>query len=354
MTKQQYILLLSTLLLFIVAIAIDYYAQRTVNLESYVNRIEEYLQNEEGEVLDFFKNKPLIKRLVNQKKETDNSEQNKRDLQYLRELEQERYTILIYKADSLIFWSNNLAINALSDLPNNHHKRNFKLVTLTNGDYEQIEQIQIGRGIGTYTIIALIPLRYQYQLSSHYLQNKFAADEHIPTNIKLSSNVSSYPITNSNGQHIGFLSADGELRDIRWQRQLVLIYLLAFLTLCLFLNSLAKQLTQGPRHWLGAAFLIVSIFGLRSLSIALGFTDRFNDLAIFAKSFDTGLSNSLGDLIINIMLLLWVMVFFHKASPPRSFDHLSPSIKFGLTTLSYFSIFVGILIITKVFKDLVK
>ena len=107
------------------------------------------------------------------------------------------------------------------------------------------------------------------------------------------------------------------------------------------------------QQWQGAAFLIISVFGTRFLSMYLGFSDNFEGLSIFAKDFNTVLSNSLGDLLINIVLLLWVMAFFHKEFPVRPYKHLSNSMRFGVTTLNYIAIFSAIVILTVVFKTLV-
>ena len=98
---------------------------------------------------------------------------------------------------------------------------------------------------------------------------------------------------------------------------------------------------------------MVVVFGIRYLTSYFGFTDRFSELYLFAKNFDTPLSSSLGDLLINIFILLWMMLFFHREFKTNSFDHLSQRVRFGLTTLNYFSVLLGVLLITGVLKSLV-
>ena len=88
------------------------------------------------------------------------------------------------------------------------------------------------------------------------------------------------------------------------------------------------------------------------ITIFFDFSSNFSALALFNVS-DTDLYGSLGDLLINIILLLWVMVFFHKEFPVRSYDHLSHQTKFGVTILNYLSILAAIFILTGVFKALV-
>ena len=94
-------------------------------------------------------------------------------------------------------------------------------------------------------------------------------------------------------------------------------------------------------------------FGIRLISIYFDFTGRFNQLPIFSDNFDSIWTKSLGDLLINIILLLWMMIFFHKDFPLRTFSHLDKKVRFGLTIVNYFSVILGILLLTGVFKTIV-
>src|SRR5690606_14886976 len=106
--------------------------------------------------------------------------------------------------------------------------------------------------------------------------------------------------------------------------------------------------------WWGAAFLIAVIALMRAFSLQWNFTEKFDSLAIFNNTFNTKVLNySLGDLLIDILLLLWLMVFFHREFKVKQFVNISTSWQFFLTTLNYFSIVFSILMVTSVFKSLV-
>ena len=352
MTKRNKILLLITLAAFILAISLDWYSRKKDHLEVYATKIEAYLHQQEAEVDQFFNNKPLIKDLLSPHINAHPSSFD-RFQQALDQLIAKDYTLTLYQQDSLLFWSNNLVLPPAEEVVGNSPQRVQKLVTLRNGQYELIKQSFIDRKTGQYTLIALIPIKYTYSLESNQLRSYFTADPAITSNILVSNNSSAQPIHSLGGSPIAFLEANGPVRDRPGQQFIFYFYLLAFLSLAVFINFFAKQLNSPQKPWLGPGFLIASVFGIRLISILLDFTGRFDELPIFSDSFNTTFSSSLGDLLINIILLLWVMIFFHKEARLRSFDHLEGRTKFLLTTLNYFSIFVGILIITSVFKNLV-
>jgi len=58
-------------------------------------------------------------------------------------------------------------------------------------------------------------------------------------------------------------------------------------------------------------------------------------------------------LLINIVLLLWMMVFFHHQFQVKELKNVSLPVRFGLAGLNHFSIILGILMICGVFKSLV-
>ena len=307
--KYQRYILLACVVCFLAAIATDWYLQRSVNLGLYANKIETHLHQQEAQVEAIFSDKTLIRSLLQPKRYMD-QEQQQAAFKRLEALASEDYSLLIYLKDSLLFWSNNQVEPSIEDF-SSHPGRTTKLVHLKIGYYEQIEYPYLVKGKGTYTLIGLIPIKFDYELTSSYLRNVYTADASIPAEVDLSNNVSSYPIVNSYDQHIGFLHASGPIVDINGQQKLLWLYLIAFLILGVFINSLARSLATPKQAWIGAAFLMASVFGIRLLSIMLGFTDKFSMLPLFTKNFDTPLSSSLGDLLINIILLLWVMIFFH-------------------------------------------
>ena len=352
MNKRQYFLLLLTALLFALAMFFDMYIKRNVNLEKYRSKIEQHLHDQEREVEDFINDKAFIQHLLTSSAPIHFDEEEEY-FKRLTELSDKPYTITIYQQNQLIFWSNNRVTPFRDEVKRDYPSKEIRMMKHRNGFYELIKQTFRDKEIGTYTITALIPIKYQYELESHYLSSYFTANHEIPIGIEVTEELNDFPIVSNDGQTICYLEAQHPLTDYRQLNWLLFIYLIAVLALAYCINMIARLLSKNNHPWQGAAFLIFSVFGLRLISIACDFTGRFSSLPIFAKNFNTTLSSSLGDLLINFLLLLWIMIFFHKESKLRTFDHLSKPMKFGLTTINYFSILIGIFIITSVFKTLV-
>jgi len=352
MTKHQKYTLIIALTCFFAAIGFDYYSHKATNLEKYAELIEKSLHEQEAEVNSFFDKKDFVERHITDKDHQD-LEGKKQELAYIRELSRKKYSLHIYVEDELVFWSNQHAF------PLEKHRRAAKptrqtnYVTLKNGFYALKSQKYKHKETGiNYTLTALIPIKYNYNIESDYLANRFAANSNIPASINLTKS-GKQVINTKNGDVLCYIHSSKKLFDQKQQKSLMWMYLFSFFMLALFVNASAKKIIGDNNPIMGAGILIVSVFGIRVLTIILDFSSRFDSLPLFAQSFNTSLSNSLGDLLINIILLLWMMFFFHKEFPIGSYDHLKKNTRFGLTYLNYLSILGAILMLTWVFKSLI-
>ncbi len=352
MTKHQKYTLSIALICFIAAIGFDYYSQKATNLGRYAKMIESNFQEQETEVNRFFDNKDFIERHI-----TDRNEQSldSKDevLEFIRDLSRKKYSLHIYAEDELVFWSNQNVFPSDKNVKAAQPKRQTKFVTRKNGYYALKSQKYKHKESGTnYTLMALIPIKYNYNIESDYLANHFAASPNIPSSIKLTKD-GNQQIETKEGEVLCYINSSKKLFDKKQQQSLMWMYLFSFFILALFINATAKKIISDSNPILGAAILIISVFGVRLLTIILDFSSRFDSLPLFSQTFNTSLSSSLGDLLINIVLLLWMMFFFHKEFPIGSYDHLKRNARFGLTYLNYMSILGAILMLTWVFKSLI-
>lgn len=347
MSKHQKYLLLSTIVCFALAIGFDFYTQRTVNTQQYAYEIENYLHKNEAKVISFFSNKELILRqLSNTNTEEDNL--------ILQNLFQEDYTICLYQNDSLVFWSNNNILPNQMLLDDNHTELYSEYFQLSNAHYEILKQDFDHPQLGKYSLFGFIPIKYNFQLESSYLENKFKANPNIPEQIQVSDRPTEVAIKNSYAKSLCFLSANDEFKDPVKQRILFGLYALAFILLAMLISSQAKKIALNNPPWYGFAFLLFCAFGIRFFTLQMNLTNKFNELAIFQPNFESSyLGKSLCDLVINIFLLFWVMVFFHREFRVRPPKNVGITTRYILGTLFYFSITLGILMISNVYRQLV-
>jgi len=348
MTKRQIYLTGFTLLFLFLALGFDFYIQRSVGTQQYASIIEKYLHQNENQITKFFEDEDFIVRQLTNQSTTE-------DFTKLQTLYNKDYTLCIYLNDSLAFWTNNDVLPNDLLLKGSNPTLYSGYFKLSNGHYDVLKQSFSNPKIGNYTVFGFIPIKYAYELESSYLLNEFKADPNIPRQIGLSEKPSSVDIKNNMGKPICYLTATtSNFQDPIKQRFLLLLYSLSFIFFAILVNLYAKKISMVKPPWMGFAFLVVTVFGARFISMKMNFSEKFTELSFFKQNFDSSyLGNSLGDLVINIIILFWVMVFFHTEFRVRPMKNLSFAYRLGLTTLNYFSIILGILMISNIFQQLV-
>ncbi len=348
MTKRQIYLTGLTLLFLFLALAFDFYSQRSIGTQQYASTIEKHLHQNEEQIQSFFEEKDFIKRQLSNKVD-DN------DFSKIKSLYQKDYTICIYLGDSLAFWTNNEVVPNRDLISGESPTMRFEYYEFTNGHYEVLKKSFIDPDLGKYTVFGFIPIKYQYELESSYLQNIFKSDPNIPRQITVSQNKSEVKIKNQSGELLCYLTAKTtNVQDPIEQRFLFLLYILSAIFFGILINIFAKNVSLTRPPWMGFAFLVITVFGVRYITMEMEFSSKFTELSFFEQNFNSPyLGKSLGDLVINIFLLFWIMVFFHTEFRVRPLKSLSFPQKIGLASLNYFSITLGIIMISNVFRQLV-
>ncbi len=354
MNKKQTYLIIITLLLFITAVWYETHIKYIVDLDGYISDIETFLHAQEKEVDDFFKDTEFIQFQVFK---SANDRQEDIDYNpYVAKLAGKPYTINIFKGDSLVFWSNNQIEPRKEELTEPATKRESKFLKLDNGYYQQIKQSYKNKNLDRafYSVIALIPIKYDYSLTSEYLQEHFVADEAIPPSIEIQSSMTDYPVMNRRGDPLFYMNSRGPLRKVSEMQLLLFLYLSAFFSFIVLINTFAKTIASQRKRWVGALFFGLSVFGLKMLANGLNLSEKFSELPLFQPTVNSAfLGASLGDLIINIILLLWAMLFFHKDFPVSIYNNFSNVKSYALSILNYFSVFMGVSVVIFLFKSLV-
>ncbi len=351
MTRSQLTSLSLAFLFFFLAAGYDFYTDRQTSLSRYKTAIESYLHQQEDRVEAIMEDRDFIYRITGA--DSESLSKRSQDLNRLQELAVEDFTIYITKNDSIVFWNNNLSTLPEQAYGYDNGERTSKFVAHSNGYYQLTSQTSIDEKLGQYNIHAMIPIRYNYQLVSNYIKDQFVADDQIPKMVELSDDFTEYAINNKKGERLRYLDAPGHLVDVRNQRLLCLLIFLGLFMLGIFIHLTTLKIIRKHKPWMGAAFMVGSVLSLRLISVVGGFTERFNALSFFQKIFDSIWTNSLGDMFIDVSLLLWLMVFFHQAYPMQRNKVMSENKQFGLTVMSYFSIVLSFLSLTAVFKMIV-
>lgn len=241
------------------------------------------------------------------------------------------YTVLIHRSDSLLAWSNNHVIPSTIDLKHFASQPGRSVVTLPLGAF--LANVETS---GSDTRTVLVPIRYALDFNDLNNSLTFPANPKTSKNLQLSRAKTDWPIT-VGGQDMCWLHANGPIQS-GWLSWLKLgAWALFFVTFFSLLNQAARWLNNRYGVYAGTAVLLLGIGGLLSFNLQTGWTTaQFGALPLFQQNFDNAslIGSSVGDWLIHVTLLVFLMVFFHRNFRARPLAHLPGGLRVGLAVLS--------------------
>src|ERR1700741_33739 len=170
---KLYVFVVSAIICTIMAIAISRHNNKTT--EELANAAEIKLQQKETVA------KKKLEEFTRYLKKTPPKDLFSKYNDQVKDLYKEQgISIYVYENDSLRFWSDN---QPAIDLYAYTNETNVQLITIRNGWYEYIKQVDSLDK--RYTAIALIAIKPEYDIENKYLVNGFSDWLQLPENTKL-------------------------------------------------------------------------------------------------------------------------------------------------------------------------
>jgi two-component system, NtrC family, nitrogen regulation sensor histidine kinase NtrY len=301
--------LISCIVFCLIALYLDFSPTAELLPQQYTPTINAYLRAQEAEAKQWVETKDFVQwQYLGFDKAPADRQKELYDKVTL--LDKKPYTIFFYRGDSLIFWTNTKTKPEKIE----GNIQQSAIVSVGNVCYERIyypiAQLPFKN---TYALV-FIPIQYKYPFESNFFKDEFAANANIPTEFAIQPEPSPATITAANDQPIGYLhgkvtETDRHSYRVVW---MLLAYLASFFSFCTWLDRVARNAVHKTRAVENSVILPAAIFVLILLATYFNFTARFSSLGLFKRNFEntTMLGNSLGDLLINIILLVWLMIFF--------------------------------------------
>jgi len=249
--------------------------------------------------------------------------------------QKEGLALLIYDNDTLKFWSDNDI-----SIENNSKKTNWEdhLIKLHNGWFEVLK-IQPAAS-PTKLIIGLILIKNEYSYQNQYLVNEFqndfglSADNHLEVN-KKAQGMSVY---NQSGHYLFSLLIDpSQNNNLKWPLISLLLYILGFLFFAVFLSKSIDQLSKRMGIPFSLVLLVIVTVLFRYISIKTHFPDAFYNFPLFGPQYFADANSfwlpSLGDFLINAILLFYLACFIYKKIDLNTFKFPSNASKVGVTAI---------------------
>jgi len=307
---QNHILVGLAFVLLVGMLSLNYLFSEGANLRSYTSDIELTLHEHEEEISSISNDSAFLRRQVYGLSKLS-AEDQKIDADRILALSQRPYNLCIYEKDSLVLWTNNRVFlpesftpSRLPDIQLRRHKNGYYVIK-----HSELE-LFAGR---SFDIVSLVPIKNAYTLNSEHLNNTFTEHPSIPSAVDLCQVPTAFPIRASSGEVVSYLHNTKKFRDWRYQALLLGLYFIGFGIIGFLLNNFAVFVEERFGTWAGGITIVSSVILCRSIMVASHWSDQFSDLGMFSEMFQTPvLSGSLGGLLLNVLVVLWLVTFFHR------------------------------------------
>ena len=300
---KRYLLLFAAGLLLLSFIS-SWYFNVQPSVENQQRSLQRYLNNQEEDARELLKDSILMRKLVLKNESLDE----------FRELASKNFGLFLFAEtisdnQDLLFWNNQKILPPPVDftLPDGEYFQR-----LENGYYVVLKSTLRFSGMSN-TIIAyvMIPVLHQYYLETDYLVSRFAHDADAIDKIFPTDVHTGYPLKSISGKTLFYIKEVAHSKVAVTDTITIMLRLCALVFLLVYMHIVAERMTKKYRALYGIAFLAISFFVLRFIIYQFPsiFSFRQFDLfdpLVFAAN---DINASLGDLLINSVLLCWLIIF---------------------------------------------
>ena len=209
-----------------------------------------------------------------------------------------------------IFWNTNKMSVTLGDLSKPDGKY---FVHYQNGEFELVKT-SVTKNNTNYFFVTLIPIRWQYFMQNEYLQPHFAVSEAIGNEYEITPAINGAPVNNSAGETLFGITETNQSYSDTPVGFSVFLRVIALLCLFIFINNVASETAAKKNFRSGFILLVLSFLVLRLIIYFFRFPFNYQITSLFDPVVYHGgyINRSLGDLLLNVLLVLWIVLFFRK------------------------------------------
>jgi hypothetical protein len=265
--------------------------------ESITSQLHEY-----DEEMNSFCNNPTIDSIAN---DFSSLNKNKNWEKFIQLTKDKNFNAIIFQKNKLSYWSKTNAIpdyNYLKLQEGNNFRR------LDNGWYI-IQQKTIGKS----KVICLFNVYKDYSYQNEYLTNRYNPDLKIKDYVEINSFVKNkgFIIKDLVGKNLFSISINSDKYYSDPSLLIIYIWILFFIFSYLTVNSFAKYLWYKGETYASFLFILFCVFIARGVSMYWSVPVSIYQLPIFSpeKYASNFIFPSLGDLIINLILIHWLIYF---------------------------------------------
>lgn len=222
--------------------------------------------------------------------------------------------IAVYKVDSLVAWSSNRALPDPTWIPSK--AENESLLQLKNGYYYALQEPLINLAEKGFRLVCLFPVQYSYALENEYLRNEFEASLKLPDDIKFqqAERPGTHAIKGKNGKELFYVINELKPGEENPPLPSIIFFFGGLILLFSFCTHIARNIARHSKPVVSVLFLFFILLAARLLLLFPLYPELFRELEFFNPQHYAASDYipSLGDLLINTVMLLWIAIYFIK------------------------------------------
>jgi signal transduction histidine kinase len=289
--------------LFTLSFIFSNYWSYTSSPQGVKKTLEQHLHRQEKEFDSILKDTALLSRLIHTK-ETETE---------MVKMAEKNFGVFIYQLEDfgpiiLKYW------NTQQTLPTDEmlvKTEGEYLETLPNGQFEFIRKKVTLQGRYNLLVCALVPVRWDYFIENDYLKKGFVDQPNIERNYKLSVALTKIPIINLRGNTLFYLEKKSGSGTGGSDWITILLRILGTMLILFYIHILG--LGMARRFGAGKAIflLVILVIFLRVISYYFSIPVNFREFELFSPTIygSNTILKTLGDLLINALLFVWITLF---------------------------------------------
>jgi two-component system, NtrC family, nitrogen regulation sensor histidine kinase NtrY len=302
--QQGYLLIIAGWLLTISLFFNNYWSD-TSTLKNAHHLLEADIQKKEKDINVLLKDSALIQSLV----------LNRYSSKVSQQLIEKPFYIFLYAGlpapgPKMIYWSTSI----IQPLPEQIERNSTVLYErMSNGDYIVITRDIISDG-KPFKFIGLIPVRWHYFINTDYLRNNFVIHPALEKKFEITNAGGGITVSGINGNPLFNLRSRAYTAIPRLSWWAIVFRLAGVLFILYFIQLMAIWVVKNIGRITGVVSFITVMVSLRIMSYYLPLPLNFRQFEIFDPAIygSTIVLRSLGDLLINTLLVLWLILFAYN------------------------------------------
>ena len=296
-------LLLTAVILFLLSFVSANYFKVAPSIKNEERRLEKYIHEQEEDFAAFLNDTLLLQQLATKRESQET----------FRQIEAKPYGVFLVDADDpnepeLLFWNNQ---RILPPFRNRSVTEGETFMLLSNGYYLVIKRpVQLN---GARIIcFATIPILYKYDYQqSNYLRTQFAHDNDAIKKVDITETKTSNLVHSLKGKPLFYLEAKTYTPVFANDALTATLRVLALVLLLAYIHFVATSFVRKRGALKGTILLLVMLVGVRVILLSFSNIFTFRQFVLFDPTIYSAnwFNSSLGDLLLNAILLCWLVVF---------------------------------------------